>query len=98
MAQDLYQTPNYFGLYDSLKEEHLLIRNVVSEWIKSTFLQIIEEFFTPEIPSKWSFRASSMEELISGNVKISKDNILPNKDGLGVPFGCLDTTGISAFK
>lgn len=98
MAQDLYQIPNYFELDNSLKEEHLLIRNVVHEWTKSTVLQIIEEFFMPETSSKWSFRASSMEELIFGNVKISKDNILPNKDGLGATFGCLDITGISAFK
>ena len=48
-------------------------------------------FTTPETHNKWSLRASSTGELIFDNVKIPKENILPNKDGLGAPLGCLDS-------
>ena len=48
-------------------------------------------FTTPETHNKWSLRASATGELIFDNVKIPKANILPNKDGLGAPLGCLDS-------
>ena len=48
-------------------------------------------FSSPETHNKWSLRASSTGELIFDNVKIPKENILPNKDGLGAPLGCLDS-------
>ena len=48
-------------------------------------------FTTPETHNKWSLRASSTGELIFDNVKIPKDYILPNKDGLGAPLLCLDS-------
>ena len=48
-------------------------------------------FTTPETHNKWSLRASATGELVFDNVKIPKDNILPNKDGLGAPLGCLDS-------
>jgi len=48
-------------------------------------------FSTPETHNKWSLRASATGELVFDNVKIPKDNILPNKDGLGAPLGCLDS-------
>jgi glutaryl-CoA dehydrogenase len=51
----------------------------------------MEGFTTPETHNKWSLRASSTGELIFDNVKIPKENILPNKDGLGAPLGCLDS-------
>lgn len=51
----------------------------------------MEGFSTPETHSKWSLRASATGELIFDNVKIPKENILPNKDGLGAPLGCLDS-------
>ncbi|MAO70877.1 MAG: acyl-CoA dehydrogenase [Flavobacteriales bacterium] len=51
----------------------------------------MEGFSTPETHGKWSLRASSTGELVFDNVKIPKDNILPNKDGLGAPLGCLDS-------
>ena len=51
----------------------------------------MEGFTTPETHGKWSLRASSTGELVFDNVKIPKDNILPNKDGLGAPLGCLDS-------
>jgi glutaryl-CoA dehydrogenase len=51
----------------------------------------MEGFTTPETHNKWSLRASATGELIFDNVKIPKKNILPNKDGLGAPLGCLDS-------
>ena len=51
----------------------------------------MEGFSTPETQGKWSLRASATGELVFDNVKIPKDNILPNKDGLGAPLGCLDS-------
>ena len=48
-------------------------------------------FTTPETYNKWSLRASATGELVFDNVKIPKENILPNKDGLGAPLGCLDS-------
>ncbi|MBD0830917.1 acyl-CoA dehydrogenase family protein [Aestuariibaculum sediminum] len=51
----------------------------------------MEGFSTPETHNKWSLRASATGELIFDNVKIPKENILPNKSGLGAPLGCLDS-------
>lgn len=50
----------------------------------------MEGFLTPETHNKWSLRTSATGELIFNNVKIPKENVLPNKDGLGAPLGCLD--------
>ena len=51
----------------------------------------MEAFTTPETHNKWSLRASSTGELIFDNVKVPKENLLPNKSGLGAPLGCLDS-------
>ncbi|PKV48183.1 glutaryl-CoA dehydrogenase [Aquimarina sp. MAR_2010_214] len=51
----------------------------------------MEGFTTPETHNKWSLRASATGELIFDNVKVPKENILPNKSGLGAPLGCLDS-------
>ena len=51
----------------------------------------MEGFTTPETHNKWSLRATSTGELIFDNVKIPKENLLPNKSGLGAPLGCLDS-------
>ena len=51
----------------------------------------MEGFTTPETHGKWSLRASATGELVFDNVEIPKENILPNKDGLGAPLGCLDS-------
>ena len=51
----------------------------------------MEGFTTPETHNKWSLRASSTGELVFDNVRIPKGNILPNRDGLGAPLGCLDS-------
>lgn len=48
-------------------------------------------FSTPETHHKWSLRASATGELIFDNVKVPKENLLPNKSGLGAPLGCLDS-------
>ncbi|AYQ32366.1 acyl-CoA dehydrogenase family protein [Runella sp. SP2] len=50
----------------------------------------MEGFTTPEIHNKWSLRASATGELVFDNVKVPKENILPNVDGLRGPLGCLD--------
>ena len=51
----------------------------------------MEGFETPEMHGKLSLRASATGELIFNDVKIPKENILPNKDGLGAPLQCLDS-------
>ena len=47
-------------------------------------------FTTPKTEGKWSLRASITGELVFDNVKVPKSNVLPKKDGLGAPLGCLD--------
>ena len=51
----------------------------------------MEGFSTPTTHNKWSLRASATGELIFDNVKIPKENLLPNKSGLGAPLMCLDS-------
>ena len=51
----------------------------------------MDGFTTPETHGKWSLRASATGELVFDNVKVPKQNLLPNKDGLGAPLGCLDS-------
>ena len=49
----------------------------------------MEGFSAPEIKGKWSLRASVTGELIFDNVRIPKENVLPNVQGLKGPLGCL---------
>ena len=49
----------------------------------------MEGFTTPTTHGKWSLRASATGELVFDNVKIPKENILPNVRGLKGPLGCL---------
>ena len=51
----------------------------------------MEGFSTPETHNKWSLRASATGELIFNNVKVPKENLMPEKSGLGAPLGCLDS-------
>ena len=51
----------------------------------------MEGFTTPETHNKWSLRASATGELVFDNVKVPKENILPEKSGLGAPLMCLDS-------
>jgi len=57
----------------------------------------MDGFTTPTTHDKWSLRASVTGELVFDNVKVPKENLLPNKSGLGAPLGCLDSAryGIS---
>lgn len=51
----------------------------------------MEGFSAPTTHNKWSLRASATGELVFDNVKIPKENILPEKSGLGAPLMCLDS-------
>ncbi|MGW8123124.1 acyl-CoA dehydrogenase family protein [Roseivirga echinicomitans] len=51
----------------------------------------LEGFSTPTTHGKWSLRASATGELVFDNVKVPKENLLPNKSGLGAPMMCLDS-------
>lgn len=51
----------------------------------------MEGFTTPETHGKWSLRASATGELVFDNVKVPKENILPNVQGLKGPLGCLSS-------
>jgi glutaryl-CoA dehydrogenase len=75
------------------------ICNVAVVWAKNEAGRIhglieergMEGFTTPETHGKWSLRASRTGELVFDNVKVPKENLLPNKSGLGAPLGCLDS-------
>ncbi len=51
----------------------------------------MEGFTTPETHNKWSLRASATGELVFNDVKVPKENLMPEKSGLGAPLGCLDS-------
>lgn len=50
----------------------------------------MEGFSTPETHNKWSLRASATGELVFDNVKVPRENLLPNVVGLKGPLGCLN--------
>jgi len=64
------------------KDEAGVIRGVIVE-------RGMEGFSTPTTHGKWSLRASATGELVFDNVKVPKDNLLPNVQGLKGPLGCL---------
>ena len=49
----------------------------------------MDGFTTPTTHNKWSLRASATGELVFDNVKVPKENLLPNVEGLKGPLGCL---------
>ncbi len=51
----------------------------------------MEGFTTPETHDKWSLRASATGELVFDNVKVPKENLLPNIEGLKGPLSCLNS-------
>ena len=51
----------------------------------------MEGFTTPETHDKWSLRASATGELVFDNVRVPKENLLPNVEGLKGPLGCLNS-------
>jgi glutaryl-CoA dehydrogenase len=65
------------------KDESGKIRGLVVE-------RGMEGFTTPETHNKWSLRASATGELVFDNVKVPKENLLPNVSGLKGPLGCLN--------
>jgi glutaryl-CoA dehydrogenase len=65
------------------KDESDKIRGLITE-------RGMEGFTTPETNNKWSLRASSTGELVFDNVRVPKENLLPNVTGLKGPLGCLN--------
>lgn len=65
------------------KDEEGMVRGVIVE-------RGMEGFTTPETHNKWSLRASATGELVFDQVKIPKENILPNVKGLKGPLSCLN--------
>jgi len=57
----------------------------------------MDGFTAPITKGKWSLRASPTGELVFDNVKIPKENLLPNIQGLKGPLKCLNSAryGIS---
>ncbi len=51
----------------------------------------MDGFTSPETHKKWSLRASSTGELVFDNVKVPKENLLPNISGLKGPMMCLNS-------
>lgn len=64
------------------KDEAGVVRGVIVE-------RGMEGFSTPTTHGKWSLRASATGELVFDNVKVPKENILPNVQGLKGPLSCL---------
>jgi glutaryl-CoA dehydrogenase len=66
------------------KDEEGKVRGLIVE--KGT-----EGFSAPETTGKWSLRASITGELVFDNVKVPKENLLPNVKGLKGPLSCLNS-------
>jgi glutaryl-CoA dehydrogenase len=66
------------------KDEGGIIRGVIVE-------RGMEGFSTPETHGKWSLRASATGELVFEDVRVPKENILPNVQGLKGPLTCLSS-------
>lgn len=66
------------------KNEQGKIRGIIVE-------RGMEGFTTPETHDKWSLRASATGELVFDNVRVPKENLLPNVEGLKGPLGCLNS-------
>lgn len=64
------------------KDDEGIIRGIIVE-------RGMKGFSTPTTHGKWSLRASATGELVFDNVKIPKENILPNIKGLKGPLSCL---------
>lgn len=64
------------------KDEQGDVRGVIVE-------KGMEGFTTPATHNKWSLRASATGELVFDQVRVPKENILPNIRGLKGPLSCL---------
>ena len=51
----------------------------------------MEGFSAPEIKNKWSLRASITGELVFDNVRVPKENMFPEIEGLKGPLSCLSS-------
>jgi glutaryl-CoA dehydrogenase len=65
------------------KDEEGVVRGVIVE-------RGMEGFSTPTTHNKWSLRASATGELVFDNVRVPKENILPNVKGMRGPLSCLN--------
>jgi len=66
------------------KDEKGIIRGLLVE-------KGMEGFTAPETHGKWSLRASVTGELVFDNVKVPKENLFPNIQGLRGPLSCLNS-------
>jgi len=66
------------------KDEKGIVRGLIVE-------KGMEGFTAPETKRKWSLRASITGELVFDNVKVPKENLLPNVKGLKGPLKCLNS-------
>ncbi len=66
------------------KDEAGIVRGLIVE-------KGMEGFTAPETTRKWSLRASITGELVFDNVKVPKENLLPNVKGLKGPLKCLNS-------
>ncbi|RLC51365.1 MAG: acyl-CoA dehydrogenase [Candidatus Cloacimonadota bacterium] len=66
------------------KDENGVVRGLIVE-------KGMEGFTAPETTGKWSLRASVTGELVFDNVKVPKENLLPNVKGLKGPLSCLNS-------
>lgn len=66
------------------KDENGKIRGLIVE-------RGMEGFTTPETHGKWSLRASATGELVFDDVKVPKENLLPESWGLRSPLTCLSS-------
>ena len=65
------------------KDEGGIIRGFIVE-------RGMKGFSTPKIEGKLSLRASITGEIVLEDVFVPEENLLPNAQGLGGPFGCLN--------
>ncbi|MBM3170920.1 MAG: acyl-CoA dehydrogenase family protein [Bacteroidetes bacterium] len=66
------------------KDETGVVRGLIVE-------RGMQGFSTPETHGKWSLRASATGELVFDNVRVPKENLLPNVKGLKGPLSCLNS-------
>ncbi|MCB2221528.1 MAG: acyl-CoA dehydrogenase family protein [Bacteroidetes bacterium] len=66
------------------KDEEGTVRGLIVE-------KGLEGFAAPETKGKWSLRASVTGELVFDNVKVPRENLLPNVKGLKGPLSCLNS-------
>ncbi len=66
------------------KDEKGVVRGLIVE-------KGMEGLSAPETLKKWSLRASLTGELVFDNVKVPKENLLPNVKGLKGPLKCLNS-------